>query len=46
MGADEWPIYARSRLVEEPQVETVKVEPSADLEVRETDTVVVDPQSE
>ena len=31
---------------EEPQVETVKVEPSADLEALETDTVVVDPQSE
>jgi hypothetical protein len=31
---------------EEPRVETVKVEPSVDLEARESDTVVVDPQSE
>ena len=30
----------------EPHAETVKVEPSADLEVLEGDTVVVDPQSE
>eukprot|EP01046_Picozoa_sp_COSAG06_P019169 COSAG06_NODE_1359_length_9719_cov_14.493971_3_plen_117_part_00 len=31
---------------EEPQVKTVKVEPSADLEEHESDTVVVSPQSE
>ena len=32
--------------IEEPPVETVKIEPSADLEEHESDTVVVDPQSE
>ena len=31
---------------EEPPAETVKIEPSADLEGLETDTVVVSPQSE
>ena len=32
--------------IEEPSVETVKVEPSADLEEHESDNVVVDPHSE